>query len=122
MTIYTQRVYDHSTATESKHLFLVDRVWPRGITKEALSDASWIRDVAPSTSLRKWFAHDPNKWQGFLSKYFTELDSNPDAWAPILQAAKRGSVTLLYGAKDEEHNQAVALKSYLESKLKRKRA
>ncbi|HEY9793308.1 MAG TPA: DUF488 family protein [Candidatus Obscuribacterales bacterium] len=120
MTIHTQRVYDHSQA--QGHLFLVDRVWPRGITKETLSDAVWVKDVAPSTALRKWFGHDPSKWNGFLHRYFKELDSNTDAWKPILQAAKHGSVTLLYGAKDEEHNQAVALKSYLEPKLKRKRA
>lgn len=117
MSINIQRVYEMPARMRGK-LFLVDRVWPRGVTKEELADVTWLRDVAPSTSLRTWFAHDPQKWARFMSKYFKELDENPDRWSAILAAAKAGSVTLLYGAKDTEHNQAVALRTYLDEKLK----
>lgn len=120
--ISTRRVYDHSACDQSGQVFLVDRVWPRGITKDALCDAVWMKEVAPSTSLRKWFSHDPAKWQGFLTKYFKELDAKPDTWQPILKAAKKHAVTLLYSAKDEEHNQAVALRAYLDKRLKHSRA
>lgn len=117
MSIDIRRVYEKPTKTRGKQ-FLVDRVWPRGITKEELADVTWLQDVAPSTSLRKWFGHDPKKWESFMSKYFKELDEHPDTWSAILDAAKAGSVTLLYGAKDTEHNQAVALRAYIDAKSK----
>ena len=84
---------------------------------EALRIEAWLKDVAPSTELRKWFGHDPEKWDEFQKRYRAELQSNPDAWEPLLDAAGHGSVTLVYGAKDTEHNDAVVLKSFLESKL-----
>ncbi len=116
MAIRIKRVYEDS-ANNGKSLFLVDRLWPRGIRKDALDNVDWVREVAPSSELRKWFGHDPKKWRGFMSRYFKELDEQPETWLKIFEAAKGGSVTLLYGAKDTEHNQAVALKAYLENKL-----
>jgi len=80
---------------------------------------AWLRDVAPSTALRRWFGHDPAKWAEFRRRYAAELKGHPDAWEPILKASRRGRVTLLYGARDAEHNNAVALKEYLERKIRR---
>ncbi len=116
MAIRIKRVYEDS-ANNGESLFLIDRLWPRGIRKDDLDNVDWVREVAPSSELRKWFGHDPKKWHGFMSRYFKELDEHPETWLKILDAAKEGSVTLLYGAKDTEHNQAVALKAYLEKKL-----
>lgn len=116
MTIVIKRVYEES-ANSGTSLFLVDRLWPRGKSKEDLDNVTWLRDVAPSAALRKWFGHDPKKWHGFLSRYYKELDEHPESWQTILDATKKGVVTLLYGAKDTEHNQAVALKTYLDKKL-----
>jgi uncharacterized protein YeaO (DUF488 family) len=97
---------------------LVDHLWPRGIKKESVKN--WNREVAPSDQLRKWFKHDPAKWEEFQRRYFAELDDKPETWDPLLQACREGDVTLLYGARDTEHNNAVALRSYLEKKLKAK--
>ncbi|TKC83802.1 DUF488 family protein [Trinickia terrae] len=97
--------------------FLVDRVWPRGVTKEELHLDGWLRDVAPSDELRRWFAHDPKRWREFVSRYRSELDSHPAVLQPILDAAGKGPVTLLFGARDPEHNQAVVLRDYLLAKL-----
>lgn len=115
MSIDVQRVYDHPLH-RGRH-FLVDRLWPRGVRKSDLPLDGWLRDVAPSDRLRRWFAHDPDRWDEFLRRYREELDEHPDAWKPLLDAAKRGHVVLLFGAKDEEHNNAVALRRYLERKL-----
>lgn len=95
----------------------MDRLWPRGLRKEALSLEGWFRDVAPSDSLRRQFGHDPKKWKEFHRRYFAELEGEPEAWKPILEAARRRAVTLLYSAKDPEHNNAVALWDYLMKKL-----
>jgi uncharacterized protein YeaO (DUF488 family) len=84
------------------------------VTKEALRIEGWLKDVAPSDDLRKWFGHEPAKWDEFRRRYFAELDAKPEAWQPILKAARRGNVTLLYSARDTEHNNSVALKEYLE--------
>ncbi|MBI4533372.1 MAG: DUF488 family protein [Candidatus Melainabacteria bacterium] len=111
--IDVQRVYDFN-ARSSSQCFLVDRLWPRGMKKEALKGVVWLPEVAPSTALRKWFSHDVEKWQEFMSQYFKELDDNSATWQPILEAGKAGAITLLYGAKDTKHNQAIALKAYLE--------
>ena len=116
MAIKIKRVYEYSGTTAGP-MFLADRLWPRGIRKEELKNVDWVRDVAPSSALRKWFGHDPKKWHGFSSRYFRELDEHPESWLKILQAARKGNATLLYGAKDTEHNQAVALKAYLDKKL-----
>ena len=114
--IQLRRVYDEPRAHEGTR-FLVDRLWPRGIRKADLEIEGWQKEAAPRTELRKWFGHDPQKWQEFQKKYFAELDAHPDAWEPILKAAERGTVTLLYSSQEREHNNAVALKSYLEAKL-----
>ncbi len=94
-------------------------MWPRGIKKEDLHLDAWLRDVAPSNELRKWFGHDPAKWDEFRRRYAAELDANPTAWQPLLDAARQGDVTLLFGARDAEHNQAVALQECLEKQLKK---
>jgi uncharacterized protein YeaO (DUF488 family) len=85
--------------------------------KAALPLDGWLKDVAPSEALRRWFGHDPSKWVDFRRRYFSELDRNPEAWRPILEAAHRGDVTLLYSARDTLHNNAVALKMYVEKRL-----
>jgi uncharacterized protein YeaO (DUF488 family) len=101
--------------------FLVERLWPRGIKKTDLHVDAWLKDVAPSDALRRWFAHDPDKWLEFRRRYFAELDSHPDAWEQVLNAARRGRVTLVYSTHDTEHNNAVALKEYIESHLTHKK-
>lgn len=110
------RAYD-SLGQDARVRFLVDRMWPRGVTKDTLRLEAWLRDVAPSTALRRWFGHDPERWEEFRERYHTELDANPQAWQPLVDAAKRGPVVLLFGARDREHNQAVVLREYLLHKL-----
>jgi uncharacterized protein YeaO (DUF488 family) len=116
--IQLKRVYDEPGAHDGVR-FLVERLWPRGIRKTELQIDGWEKDAGPSTQLRKWFAHDPKKWREFQQKYFAELDTRPDAWEPILKAAERDTITLLYSSHDTEHNNALALKGYLEAKLAR---
>jgi uncharacterized protein YeaO (DUF488 family) len=99
--------------------YLVDRVWPRGVTKASLDLAGWARDAAPSTGLRRWFGHDPARWEEFRRRYVAELDARPGAWAPLRDAAAAGDVVLLYDARDREHNNAVVLRDYLERQLGR---
>jgi uncharacterized protein YeaO (DUF488 family) len=113
--IKIKRAYDPPARGDGKR-FLIDRLWPRGVKKETLRLDAWLKEVAPSDALRRWFGHDPAKWDEFQRRYFAELDARPDAWHPILRAAQRGNVTLIYGARDTEHNDAVALKAYLEEK------
>jgi uncharacterized protein YeaO (DUF488 family) len=113
----TKRVYEPAEASDGTR-FLVDRLWPRGIKKEELEMTAWLKDVAPSPALRKWFSHDPAKWDEFQRGYQAELESNPEAWQPILEAAKQGDVTLLYSARDTEHNSAVLLRVFLEEQMK----
>ena len=115
MKIQTKRAYDAPAASDGAR-YLVDRLWPRGVKRENLDVKDWLKEVAPSNDLRKWFAHDPQRWNEFRQRYFKELDANPSAWKPLLDTAKHEPVTLVYGAKDTEHNQAVALKEYLENK------
>ena len=114
----TKRVYEPAEPGDGLR-FLVDRLWPRGIKKEALEMKAWLKDVAPSPALRKWFSHDPAKWAEFQRRYRAELEAHPDAWQPILKAAKQGNVTLLYSARDTEHNSAVLLKEFLEEQRKK---
>jgi len=114
--IRIKRAYEPPEPEDGNRI-LVDRLWPRGIEKKRLKLDSWYKDVAPTSELRKWFSHDPAKWDEFRRRYFAELDSNPAAWGPVADLARRGTVTLLYSAKDEGHNNAVALRDYLESKL-----
>jgi uncharacterized protein YeaO (DUF488 family) len=113
--IRIKRAYDPH-AKEDGARFLVDRLWPRGMKKEALHMAAWCKDAAPSNELRHWFNHDPGKWKDFRRRYRAELTASPAAWQPLLDAAKQGDITLLYSAHDTEHNNAVALKAYLEEK------
>jgi uncharacterized protein YeaO (DUF488 family) len=97
---------------------LVERLWPRGLSKRKLKVAQWFKDAGPTTELRKWFGHDPDKWTTFRRRYFRQLDSRPEAWRPILTAARRGRVTLIYSSHDAEHNNAVALREYLQRMMR----
>ena len=92
---------------------LVDRLWPRGISKEKASWDEWLKNVAPSTALRQWFAHDPAKWDAFRRTYDEELDGNKEAVSHLLQLARKGTLTLLYSARERDHNEAAALRDYL---------
>jgi uncharacterized protein YeaO (DUF488 family) len=116
--IKLKRVYDKEALDDGTR-FLVERLWPRGIKKSALHLDNWLKEVGPSTRLRQWFGHDPGKWDEFRRRYFAELDANPATWEPIVEAAQRGTVTLLYSSHDTEHNNAVALKEYLGQKLRK---
>ncbi len=111
--IKLKRAYEPPEGSDGAR-FLVDQLWPRGIRKEALQADAWLKDVAPSSQLRKWFSHDPAKWPEFQRRYFAELDQKPESWQTLAQAARRGRLTLLYASRETEHNNAVALKSYLE--------
>ncbi len=113
--IRLKRVYQPAEKADGRR-FLVERLWPRGVSKTSLRVDAWLKDVAPSTALRQWFSHDPGKWNEFRKRYFTELAANEAALAPIQEAAAEGDVTLVYSSHDTEHNNAVALKEYLEAK------
>jgi len=124
--VYLERVYDEARGPDAAgdgertppgERFLVDRLWPRGVSKESLEGVEWLKDAAPSGGLRTWFGHDPERFTAFAERYRAELDARPDALAPLLDAARRGPVTLLYAAKDTEHNHAVVLRDYLEETL-----
>jgi len=114
--IKLKRAYD-SASKDDGIRFLVERLWPRGLKKTALRLDAWLKDVAPSTELRQWFSHDPAKWAEFQRRYFAELNAKPKAIEPILEADRRGYVTLVYSSHDAEHNNAVALRAYLAAKL-----
>jgi uncharacterized protein YeaO (DUF488 family) len=111
--IKIKRVYEEAAAQDGAR-FLVERLWPRGLKKAALPMDGWLKEVAPSTGLRQWFGHDPQRWDEFKRRYFAELDAAPDAWASLQAAAQQGTVTLLYSARDTAHNGALALQEYLE--------
>jgi uncharacterized protein YeaO (DUF488 family) len=110
--IRIKRTYDQPTSADGRRI-LVDRLWPRGMTKEALAMDAWLKDVTPSTGLRQWFGHRPERWDEFRRRYERELDANIDAWAPIVEASTKGVVTLLYSAQDVAHNHAIVLRDYL---------
>jgi len=116
--IQLKRVYEPADSRDGRR-FLVERLWPRGMKKESLAMAGWLKDVAPSDALRQWFGHDPAKWDKFQQRYALELESKPAALAPLLDAARQGTVTLLYSAHDQEHNNALALKNFLDERLGR---
>jgi uncharacterized protein YeaO (DUF488 family) len=118
MSIQTKRVYEKPARTDGAR-FLVERLWPRGMKKEALRVEAWLKNVAPSDALRKWFGHDPKKWLAFQRRYTKELDAHPAGWQPLVDAARKGNVTLLYSAHDTEHNNAVVLQAYLGQKLQK---
>ena len=115
--IQIKRVYD-PLAKEDGARFLVERLWPRGMKKDALQMDAWCKNLAPSGDLRRWFNHDPAKWKEFQRRYRAELGDNPAACQPLLDAVKQGNITLLYSAHDTKHNSALALKSYLEERLR----
>ena len=115
------RVYDGPGDAQHARL-LVDRLWPRGISKAGLALDDWIREVAPSTELRKWFGHDPDRWDEFRRRYHAELDAIDEALERCLAWCRKGPVVLLYGAKDRDHNQAVVLRDYLRERLAREDA
>ena len=111
-----KRVYD-SPEKEDGFRVLVDRIWPRGLSKEKVKVDLWLKEIAPSTQLRKWFAHDPKKWESFILKYERELKSNKAPLKQLMETKKNNKkVTLHFAAKDELHNNAVALKTLIENK------
>ncbi len=110
--ILVKRVYEPATESDGFRV-LVDRLWPRGISKEAAKLDLWLPGLGPSTSLRKWFNHDPARWSEFQRRYHAELKKNTALLATITEQAKTSSVMLLYSAKDERHNQAIVLRSFL---------
>ena len=110
--IQLKRVYDPVNLEDGVR-FLVERLWPRGVRKEALKFDAWLKDVAPSTELRQWFSHDSAKWKEFQRRYFAELDRKTEALEPIRAALNHKQVTLLFSSHDVERNNAVALKNYL---------
>jgi uncharacterized protein YeaO (DUF488 family) len=109
-----RRVYDPPREEDGLRV-LVDRLWPRGLSKEAARVDLWLKDIAPSDALRKWYGHEPSRWDEFRRRYFAELEAHRERLEELRQQARRGRVTLLFGARDEEHNNAVALRQYLES-------
>lgn len=115
--ITLRRAYDSASRTDGTR-FLVERLWPRGVSKRRLHIDAWLKEVAPSTQLRRWFHHDPQKWSEFRRRYFRELDSRSEAWRRIASAARRGRVTLVYSSHDAQHNNAVALQEYLRRKAR----
>ena len=113
--IAVQRVREYvaSSGRSAGTVFLVDRIWPRGIAKADLRLDGWVKDVAPTTELRQWFGHDPKRWAGFRTRYLAELKDNRAAAQPLIDAAGKGALVLLFDAKDSEHNQAVVLAEWL---------
>ena len=113
MKVKIKRVYEEPSDTDGKRIF-VDRLWPRGMTKEKAAIDVWLKDIAPSTTLRKWFAHDPKRWNEIKKKYFKELNENNEQLSVLKEYLKKGKITLVYGAKDEEHNEAQVLLEILQ--------
>ncbi|HXF08964.1 MAG TPA: DUF488 domain-containing protein [Candidatus Acidoferrales bacterium] len=114
--IRIKRVYEPPRSGDGARV-LVDRLWPRGLRKEAAALTVWHKDVAPSPTLRRWFGHDPARWQAFRARYRAELDANAEALAPLRELARAGPLTLLYGARDDVHNHTVVLAEYLREHL-----
>ncbi len=112
-----KRVYEPPAADDGMRI-LVDRLWPRGLSKEAAALTLWLKEIAPSTDLRKWFGHDPTRWLEFQRRYYVELNSNPAAVERLRDLLRKGPATLLYAARDEEHNDAVVLAAYIDGDKK----
>lgn len=113
MRIRTRRIYDPPARGDGRRI-LIDRLWPRGLSKEDARLDFWAKQVAPSSALRRWYGHDPKKWETFRRRYFAELDANPEGLAALRAALGRGTNTLLFGSREERLNNATALKEYLE--------
>jgi uncharacterized protein YeaO (DUF488 family) len=120
LVIVLKRVYDRPSASDGGRV-LVDRVWPRGVSKEKIRLAAWLGDLGPSARLRKWFGHDPEKWQEFRRRYQEELLAKRALLDELTTHARHGNLTLLFGARDPVHNQAVVIKEVLERRLARQR-
>ncbi|MBE9504711.1 MAG: DUF488 family protein [Proteobacteria bacterium] len=114
MAIHVKRIYDKLSEEDGSRV-LVDRLWPRGLKKEDAHIDLWLKEIAPSTELRKWFDHDPHKWEEFRKRYFSELKNNSETITRLLHEMNKGELTLLFSARNAEFNNAVALKEYLES-------
>ncbi|MGI9451091.1 MAG: DUF488 domain-containing protein [Geminicoccaceae bacterium] len=112
LPIRIERIYEPPDQSDG-HRILVDRIWPRGVSKEEASVDAWLKEIAPSSELRQWFGHDASRWQEFKRRYFIELDARQDLIAEILSLTRDRTVTLVYSARDPDHNQAVALAAYL---------
>ena len=119
MEIKIKRAYDSSSDNDGCRI-LVDRLWPRGISKEKAKVDFWLKELAPSTELRRWYGHDPEKWAEFKSRYFAELDGNPELVNELLDYVGKGTVTFIYSSKEQRLNNAIALKEYVESSIRRK--
>lgn len=117
--IKIKRVYEQPSRDDGRRI-LIDRLWPRGIKKEDARIDEWLKEVAPSNELRKWFDHDPDKWGEFKKRFFTELKGRQDMVDGILSSARKGTVTLLFASKEERFNNAVALKEYIVSRMNAK--
>ncbi len=114
--IRIKRVYEKPLKDDGKRI-LIDRLWPRGLKKEDARIDEWIKEIAPSNELRKWFSHDPNRWDEFKYRFFAELHGHRQLIDGIISTAKKGTVTLLFGSKEERFNNAVALKEYIEKRM-----
>jgi len=113
MSVQIKRVYAEPSPEDGKRI-LIDRLWPRGLTKEKARIDIWLKDIAPSSGLREWFGHDPEKWSEFQQRYRKELEANEAIVSQLRKELQAGPATLVYGAKDEAHNDAVVLKDFLE--------
>ncbi len=113
MSIQLKRAYEPAAESDGTRI-LVDRLWPRGISKQEAHIDHWLKEIAPSTDLRKWYHHEPEKWAEFKNRYYRELDHNPESVEQLKQLLQKGNVTFVYSAKNEDHNNAVALKEYVE--------
>jgi len=113
--IRCKRAYEAAHGDDGTRI-LVDRLWPRGLTRASALVDEWRKEVAPSDGLRRWFGHDLGRWNEFVSRYAIELDGKPEAWRPILERARSGRVTLVFAARDADHNNAVALRRYLDAR------
>ncbi len=120
MAIQLKRAYEKPQKSDGFRV-LIDRIWPRGVRKEDLKLDQWLRTLAPSTELRQWFGHDPEKWQEFRKRYFRELDTHPDEIKLLRERMRAGPLTIVFGSREERFNNATALKEYLEKRRARAR-
>lgn len=116
--IYLKRAYD-APSKDDGYRVLIDRIWPRGVSKEKAHINSWLKEIAPSNELRKWFGHDPDKWDEFRNRYYQELENQSEVVEQLVRKASEGTLTLIFAAQNKKCNNAVALKEYLEKKMKR---